>query len=66
MKALCELVHTQGGQGGNQIAAKVWEVISVEHGVDPSGTYHGEADLQLERINAYFNIATGGCYVPGR
>ena len=54
-----ELVHTQGGQCGNQIGAKVWEVISVEHGVDPTGTYHGDADLQLERINVYFNIATG-------
>jgi hypothetical protein len=32
-----ELVHLQGGQAGNQIGAKVWEVISDEHGVDPTG-----------------------------
>jgi hypothetical protein len=26
--------------------------------------YNGESDLQLERINVYFNEATGGRYVP--
>lgn len=31
-----------------------------EHGVDPTGTYAGDSDLQLERINVYFNEATGG------
>ena len=36
------------------------EVISDEHGIDPTGTYHGDSDLQLERINVYFNEATGG------
>ena len=41
-----------------------WEVISDEHGVDPTGTYHGDSDLQLERINVYYNEATGGKYVP--
>ncbi|CAE8603670.1 unnamed protein product [Polarella glacialis] len=59
-----ELVHIQAGQCGNQIGAKFWEVISDEHGIDPTGTYHGDSDLQLERINVYFNEATGGCYVP--
>ena len=29
-----------------------------------AGTYHGDSDLQLERINVYFNEATGGRYVP--
>ena len=28
------------------------------------GTYHGDSDLQLERINVYYNEATGGKYVP--
>jgi len=59
-----EIVHVQVGQCGNQIGAKFWEVISDEHGVDPTGAYHGESDLQLERINVYFNEATGGKYVP--
>ncbi len=36
------------------------EVLSDEHGIDPTGTYHGDSDLQLERINVYFNEATGG------
>jgi hypothetical protein len=35
---------------GNQIGSKFWEVISDEHGIDPTGTYHGDSDLQLERI----------------
>ncbi|CEO98907.1 hypothetical protein PBRA_007021 [Plasmodiophora brassicae] len=59
-----EIVHIQAGQCGNQIGSKFWEVISDEHGVDPTGTYHGDSDLQLERINVYFNEATGGRYVP--
>src|SRR3990167_6416814 len=59
-----EIVHIQGGQCGNQIGAKFWEVISDEHGIDTTGTYHGDSDLQLERINVYFNEATGGRYVP--
>ena len=33
-------------------------------GIDPTGTYHGDSDLQLERINVYYNEATGGRYVP--
>merc|ERR1712194_430969 len=63
-EAMRELVHIQAGQCGNQIGAKFWEVISDEHGIDPTGTYHGDSDLQLERINVYFNEATGGRYVP--
>ncbi|KAA6403283.1 MAG: putative Tubulin beta-1 chain [Streblomastix strix] len=59
-----EIVHVQAGQCGNQIGAKFWEVISDEHGIDPTGAYHGESELQLERINVYFNEATGGKYVP--
>jgi hypothetical protein len=66
-----ELVHIQGGQCGNQIGSKFWEVISDEHGIDPTGTYHGDSDLQLERIKyvaarvAPPAIATG-CFMPAR
>merc|ERR1712159_792535 len=56
-----EIVHIQGGQCGNQIGAKFWEVISDEHGIDPTGTYQGDSDLQLERINVYFNEVTEPC-----
>lgn len=59
-----EIIHVQAGQSGNQIGAKFWEVISDEHGIDPTGTYYGDSDLQLERINVYYNEATGGRYVP--
>lgn len=59
-----EIVHLQAGQCGNQIGAKFWEVISDEHSIDATGTYYGESDLQLERINVYYNEATGGKYVP--
>merc|ERR1712062_852369 len=40
-----EIVHIQAGQCGNQIGAKFWEIISDEHGIDPTGTYHGDSDL---------------------
>lgn len=62
-----EILHIQGGQCGNQIGSKFWEVICDEHGVDPTGRYKGdvgESDLQLERINVYYNEASGGRYVP--
>jgi len=59
-----EIVHLQAGQCGNQIGAKFWEVISDEHGIDACGSYEGDSDLQLERINVYYNEATGGKYVP--
>lgn len=41
-----------------------WEVISDEHGIEPTGNYAGDSDLQLERIDVYYNEATGGKYVP--
>ncbi|KAF7707414.1 hypothetical protein HF521_018632 [Silurus meridionalis] len=59
-----EILHLQAGQCGNQIGSKFWEVICDEHGIDPTGSYHGDSDLQLERINVYYNEATGGKYVP--
>ncbi|XP_021372131.1 tubulin beta chain-like [Mizuhopecten yessoensis] len=59
-----EIIHIQAGQCGNQIGSKFWEVISDEHGIDPNGMYKGDLDLQLERINVYFNEAQGAHYVP--
>eukprot|EP01100_Stratorugosa_tubuloviscum_P005659 TRINITY_DN251_c0_g1_i2.p1 TRINITY_DN251_c0_g1~~TRINITY_DN251_c0_g1_i2.p1 ORF type:complete len:457 (+),score=261.17 TRINITY_DN251_c0_g1_i2:141-1511(+) len=59
-----EIVHIQCGQCGNQIGSKFWEVVSEEHGLDAAGTYHGDSDAQLERINVYFNEAQGSRYVP--
>jgi len=59
-----EIVHLQAGQCGNQIGQKFWEVISAEHGIGQDGGYEGTLDQQLERINVYYNEATGGKYVP--
>eukprot|EP00568_Trieres_chinensis_P007903 CAMPEP_0183307214 /NCGR_PEP_ID=MMETSP0160_2-20130417/17077_1 /TAXON_ID=2839 ORGANISM="Odontella Sinensis, Strain Grunow 1884" /NCGR_SAMPLE_ID=MMETSP0160_2 /ASSEMBLY_ACC=CAM_ASM_000250 /LENGTH=448 /DNA_ID=CAMNT_0025470761 /DNA_START=75 /DNA_END=1421 /DNA_ORIENTATION=+ len=59
-----EIVHLQAGQCGNQIGAKFWEVMSAEHGISGQGTYEGDLDHQLDRINVYFNEGMEGRYVP--
>jgi len=59
-----EIVHLQVGQCGYEIEAKFWEIISREHGMNPTGVYVGDSDLQLERINVYYNEASKGKYVP--
>ncbi|ORX87635.1 alpha-beta tubulin [Basidiobolus meristosporus CBS 931.73] len=59
-----EIIQVQAGQCGNQIGHKFWETISAEHGIDGSGSYNGDSDLQLERINVYYNEASGAKYVP--
>ncbi|KAI0919823.1 hypothetical protein AcW1_003027 [Taiwanofungus camphoratus] len=59
-----EIVHLQTGQCGNQIGAKFWEVVSDEHGIEPDGLYKGTNDLQLERINVYYNEVGANKYVP--
>ena len=44
---------------------KLLSFSSDEHGIDPTGSFKGEAPgLQLERINVYYNEASGGKYVP--
>uniref|UniRef100_A0A8C9G2W3 Tubulin/FtsZ GTPase domain-containing protein n=1 Tax=Pavo cristatus TaxID=9049 RepID=A0A8C9G2W3_PAVCR len=53
-----EGLHRGGGGCG------FWEVISDEHGIDPSGNYVGDSDLQLERISVYYNEASSHKYVP--
>lgn len=40
---------------GNQIGAAFWQTISGEHGLDSNGVYNGTSELQLERMNVYFN-----------
>ncbi|XP_077971662.1 tubulin beta-4 chain-like [Styela clava] len=59
-----EIVSVQTGQCGNQIGTKFWEVISDEHGIDADGYYIGDNDLQLKRIDVYYNESAGGRYVP--
>jgi hypothetical protein len=38
--------------------------MAMEHGVDQTGAFGGDSELQLERINVYFNQGQGGRYVP--
>ncbi|KAK8093884.1 Tubulin beta chain [Apiospora hydei] len=59
-----EIVHLQTGQCGNQIGSAFWQNISAEHGLDSDGQYQGSSDLQLERMNVYFNEASNNKYVP--
>lgn len=59
-----EILHVQAGQCGNQIGGKFWEVICDEHGIDATGKYVGDSYVQLERVNVYYNEASGGRYVP--
>lgn len=51
-------------RSGNQIGSKFWEVISAEHGIDATGQYKGEDDVQLERIAVYYTEADKKRYVP--
>ncbi|XWS26073.1 hypothetical protein CRYUN_Cryun27aG0121600 [Craigia yunnanensis] len=59
-----EILHIQGGQCGNQIGAKFWEVVCTEHSIDSTGRYQGDSELQLERINVYYNEASCGRFIP--
>ena len=39
-------------------------MVCDEHGIDPTGHYTGNSDLQLERVNVYYNEGSCGRYVP--
>ena len=55
-----EILHLQVGQCGNQIGSKFWEMISDEHGIDKTGSYAGDSDLQLERVE----VRPRGAHAP--
>ncbi|XP_044343794.1 uncharacterized protein [Triticum aestivum] len=59
-----EILHVQGGQCGDQIDSKFWEVAYDEHGIILTGRYVGTSDLQLERVNAYYNEASYSRFMP--
>jgi len=52
-----EIIVIQCGQTGNQIAAKFWEGVCDEHGIQPSGGFDPSFndDVFLEHINVFFN-----------
>ncbi|KAH7283499.1 hypothetical protein KP509_34G010000 [Ceratopteris richardii] len=54
-----EILHIQEGLCGKRIGAKFREVVCREHGTDATGSYCGDSDVQLERVNVYYNEA--GC-----
>ena len=43
----------------SDLCLKFNEVICDEHGLDPTGTFMGESDLQLEKMDVFFNEAMG-------
>nr|WQF63279.1 tubulin beta-5 [Lygus hesperus] len=59
-----EIVVIQVGGCGAKAGGKFWEVISDEHGIMPNGQFNGNTDLQLERINVYYETAGGNRFVP--
>ncbi|KAH8828810.1 beta tubulin [Flagelloscypha sp. PMI_526] len=59
-----EIISLQVGQSGNSIGCKFWESISAEHGLEHTGTYTGQNDLQLEHIDVYFNELRSRKYIP--
>ena len=61
-----EIVHIQAGQCGNQIGAKFWEIISDEHGVDPTGTYNGDSELQVSCSRVLTDLFQLFCDCPER
>eukprot|EP01084_Bolivina_argentea_P197956 339108_1 len=61
---MSEIVTIQVGQCGNQMGHKFWQVISHEHGINPSGSYTGDSDLQLKRIDVYYNESIVNRYIP--
>jgi tubulin beta len=44
--------------------ARFWETVSDEHGIERDGVYRGNSDLQLERVNVYYNEVGSNKYVP--
>ena len=42
-----------------KIFFQFWEVISDEHGINATGNYDGDNANQLERIEVYYNEASG-------
>jgi len=59
-----EIVHLQTGQCGNQVGSAFWHNIANEHGLTADGHYNGNNEVQLERMNVYFNEANNKKYVP--
>jgi tubulin beta len=60
------IINLHIGHGGNEIGAKFWERISVEHGIQPTGFFRipdpGNSVGRLERVDAFYSYVPGGRY----
>ena len=59
-----EIIEIECGQCGVQMGHSFWELIAKEHGIDSSGGYVGESDLQLQRANVFFEETAKNKHVP--
>ncbi|EOD15976.1 hypothetical protein EMIHUDRAFT_210936 [Emiliania huxleyi CCMP1516] len=59
-----EVIAVSVGGAGNSVGTQFWEDISIEHGIDPTGTYAGGSDLQLECVDVYYREEASGRYAP--
>ncbi|PBL04346.1 beta-tubulin 2 [Armillaria gallica] len=67
MGASREIINLQVGQAGNQVGENFWTMLLAEHGIDTSGVYRGNNDLELQRVGTYFTeVESSGQhrYVP--
>jgi hypothetical protein len=60
-----EIVHIQGGQCGNQIGAKFWEVISDEHGKSWTGLFWNPFVVVARGWGSWIQILDGFSPMPG-
>ncbi len=61
---MSEIITIHVGQCGNKLGAIFWGALCHEHGISPTGTYHGSSDKQLERIDVFFRKGTSKRYTP--
>lgn len=59
-----EIVSVQCGQAGNQVYSSFWETITQEHGLDKDGHLDQSPNVNRDRIDVFFNEASGNKYVP--
>ncbi|RWR79779.1 tubulin beta chain [Cinnamomum micranthum f. kanehirae] len=52
------------GNAGIRSVPSSGKSSATKHGIDPTGRYTGTSDLQLERVNVYYNEASCGRFVP--
>jgi len=59
-----EIITIQVGSCGNRISNDFWTNICREHSIEPNGSYSGDSNLQLQRINTYFHEEKSHQFLP--